>query len=112
MQVPRPRIRQGTQTAVVTPLELFFDLVFVFAMTQVTAFMAAELSLHGVVRGILVIMLLWWAWTGYAWLANVVSVEHGPSKLVILGAHVGDVRAGAVHPGGLRGCTGAGCADR
>ncbi len=110
MQVPRPRIRQGTQTAVVTPLELFFDLVFVFAMTQVTAFMAAELSLHGVVRGILVIMLLWWAWTGYAWLANVVSVEHGPSKLVILGAMSAMFvlalcipEAFADAPGGLRG---------
>jgi len=63
---------------------LFFDLVFVFALTQVTAFMADELSWHGIFRGVLVIMLLWWAWTGYAWLANVASAEERPIKLAIL----------------------------
>jgi low temperature requirement protein LtrA len=65
-------------------LELFFDLVFVFALTQVTAFMADELSWQGILRGALVIMLLWWAWTGYAWLANVASAEEPPIKLAIL----------------------------
>jgi len=59
-------------------------LVFVFALTQVTAFMADELSWLGIFRGVLVIMLLWWAWTGYAWLANVASAEERPIKLAIL----------------------------
>jgi low temperature requirement protein LtrA len=80
----RPLIRQEEQHATVTPLELFFDLVFVFALTQVTAFMAGELSWHGILRGALVLMLLWWAWTGYAWLANVASAEERPIKLAIL----------------------------
>jgi|SRR4051794_18642296 low temperature requirement protein LtrA len=78
-----PLIRQENE-ARVTPLELFFDLVFVFALTQVTAFMADELSWQGIFRGVLVIMLLWWAWTGYAWLANVSSAEERPIKLAIL----------------------------
>jgi low temperature requirement protein LtrA len=84
VQAGRPLIRQEEEHAVVTPLELFFDLVFVFALTQVTAFMADELSWHGILRGVLVLMLLWWAWTGYAWLANVASAEERPIKLAIL----------------------------
>jgi low temperature requirement protein LtrA len=79
-----PLIRQEEEHATVRPLELFFDLVFVFALTQVTAFMADELSWLGIFRGVLVIMLLWWAWTGYAWLANVASAEERPIKLAIL----------------------------
>ena len=77
-------MRQEEEHAIVTPLELFFDLVFVFALTQVTAFMADELSWHGILRGVLVLMLLWWAWTAYAWLANVASAEERPIKLAIL----------------------------
>jgi low temperature requirement protein LtrA len=77
-------MRQDQEQASVTPLELFFDLVFVFALTQVTAFMADELSWHGILRGALVMMLLWWAWTGYAWLASVASAEERPIKLVLL----------------------------
>jgi low temperature requirement protein LtrA len=79
-----PLIREEQEHATVTPLELFFDLVFVFALTQVTAFMADELSWQGILRGALVLMLLWWAWTGYAWLANVASAEELPVKLAIL----------------------------
>jgi low temperature requirement protein LtrA len=77
-------MRQDQEQATVAPLELFFDLVFVFALTQVTAFMADELSWHGILRGALVMMLLWWAWTGYAWLASVASAEERPIKLVLL----------------------------
>ena len=77
-------MRQDQEQASVTSLELFFDLVFVFALTQVTAFMADELSWHGILRGVLVTMLLWWAWTAYAWLANVVSAEERSIKLAIL----------------------------
>ena len=75
VQASRSRIRPDLQQAAVNPLELFFDLVFVFALTQVTAFMADNLGWHGLLRGVLVISLLWWAWTGYAWLANVASPE-------------------------------------
>ena len=56
-----PRSRRRPRVA---PLELFFDSGFVLALTQVTAFMADELSWQGILRGALVIMLLWWAWTG------------------------------------------------
>jgi low temperature requirement protein LtrA len=54
----------------VTPLELFFDLVFVFVITQVTGLLAADPTWSGVFRGMLVLAALWWAWTVYAWLMS------------------------------------------
>ena len=50
----------------VKPLELFFDLVFVFAFTQVTQLLASELSWAGVGQGVLLIAALWLAWQSYA----------------------------------------------
>ena len=84
VHAPRIKIRPDTEHATVSPLELFFDLVFVFALTQVTAFMAHDISWLTVLRGVLIIMLLWWAWTGYAWLANVASADENTMKLAIL----------------------------
>ena len=57
------------------PLELFFDLVFVLALTQCTALMAAEPTWEGLAKGVLVLGVLWWAWVGYAWLTSVVDPE-------------------------------------
>jgi low temperature requirement protein LtrA len=61
----------------VTPLELFFDLVFVYAITQVTLLMSDDPTWAGVGRGLLVLAALWWAWTGYAWLTNTLEPEEG-----------------------------------
>jgi low temperature requirement protein LtrA len=61
----------------VTPLELFFDLVLVFAITQVTNLMSSDPTWHGIGRGLLVLAALWWAWTGYAWLTNTLEPEEG-----------------------------------
>ncbi|WP_199223937.1 low temperature requirement protein A [Paraconexibacter algicola] len=66
----------------VTALELFFDLVFVFAFTQVTAAMAANPSAEGLARGMLVLGAVWWAWVGYAWLTNAIDPEEGVTRLV------------------------------
>jgi low temperature requirement protein LtrA len=67
----------------VTFLELFFDLVFVFAITQVTALMAKEADWAGVGQGMLVLAALWWAWAGYAWLTNRINPEEGAVRLVV-----------------------------
>ncbi len=67
----------------VTPLELFFDLVFVLALTQCTALMAEEPTWEGVVKGLLVLGVLWWAWVGYAWLTSVVDPEEGIVRIAI-----------------------------
>ena len=61
----------------VTPLELFFDLVFVYAITQVTLLMSDDPTWRGVGRGLLVLAALWWAWSGYAWLTNLLEPEEG-----------------------------------
>jgi low temperature requirement protein LtrA len=59
----------------VTPLELFFDLVFVFALTEVTTFLADDPTWHGLSRAILLLTALWWAWAGYAWLTNTIDAD-------------------------------------
>lgn len=61
----------------VTPLELFFDLVVVFAITQVTEFMSNDLTWRGLGRGLLILAAVWWLWTGYAWLTNALEPEEG-----------------------------------
>src|SRR3954469_14317820 len=70
----------------VTPLELFFDLVFVLAITQCTALMAAHPTWEGLGRGLVVLGLLWWAWVGYSWLTSVVDPEEGAVRLAIFAA--------------------------
>src|SRR4051812_48762794 len=67
----------------VTPLELFFDLVFVFAVTRVTALMAHDLSWASIGQGLLVLAALWWGWAAYAWLTNHVSGEDGRARVVV-----------------------------
>jgi low temperature requirement protein LtrA len=67
----------------VTPLELFFDLVFVLAITQCTALMAHEPTWEGLAKGMLVVGMLWWAWVGYSWLTSVVDPEEGGVRIAI-----------------------------
>jgi low temperature requirement protein LtrA len=67
----------------VTPLELFFDLVFVLAFTQCTALMAAEPTWSGLAKGLLVLGVLWWSWVGYAWLTSVIDPEADAVRLTI-----------------------------
>jgi low temperature requirement protein LtrA len=64
----------------VTPIELFFDLVFVYAITQVTTLMWEDLTWRGVGRGLLALAALWWGWTGYAWLTNMLEPEDGVAR--------------------------------
>jgi low temperature requirement protein LtrA len=59
----------------VTPLELFFDLVFVLAITQCTGLMSHDQTWSGLAQGLLILCVLWWAWVGYAWLTSVVDPE-------------------------------------
>jgi low temperature requirement protein LtrA len=70
----------------VTPLELFFDLVFVFGITQVTNLMSAHPTWEGVGQGLLVLAVLWWAWSGYAWLTNLLEPEEIAVRAGMVGA--------------------------
>lgn len=85
-----PRLRaELREVEKVKPLELFFDLVFVIGFTQCTALMAAQPDWSGIVRGVLVLAMLWWAWAGYAWLTSLIEPEEGPVRIVIFAAMAG-----------------------
>ena len=60
-----------------TSFEVFFDLVFVFAITRVSSFIAPSLSPVTLTRGLLLLLLLWWSWTAYAWLGNQARADQG-----------------------------------
>jgi low temperature requirement protein LtrA len=76
-------MREGER---VTPLELFFDLVFVLALTQCTALMYHHPTWEGLAQGMLVLGVLWWSWTGYAWLTSVVDPEEGAVRIAMFAA--------------------------
>jgi low temperature requirement protein LtrA len=78
-----PELEHGDEHQV-TPLELLFDLVFVFAITQVTSLLAHDPTWGGVFRGMLVLAALWWAWSVYAWLTSAIDVDEGGVRLVVL----------------------------
>jgi low temperature requirement protein LtrA len=90
------------QTERVTPLELFFDLVFVLALTQCTALMAADPTWTGLARGLLVLGVLWWSWVGYAWLTSVVDPEEGAVRLSMFAAMAALLVAALCVPGAFR----------
>ena len=83
----------------VTPRELFFDLVFVFAFTQVTTLLAHDPTFAGIGRGVLVIAALWWPWTAYAWLTNTVDPEEGFVGAALLAALIAMFVAALAVPG-------------
>jgi low temperature requirement protein LtrA len=84
------RVREGDWQAEheqrVTPLELFFDLVVVFSITQVTTFLSHSPTWGGLMRALLLLGMLWWAWSAYAWLTNTVDPEEGAVRLAVLAA--------------------------
>ena len=88
----RQRLRLGAtlrQEDRVLPLELFFDLVFVLAITQCTTLMSHNTTWQGLGQGVLVLALLWWSWVGYAWLTSVVDPEEGGVRLALFAAMAG-----------------------
>jgi low temperature requirement protein LtrA len=76
-------MREGER---VTSLELFFDLTFVLALTQCTTLIAHSPTWDGLLKGLLVLGVLWWSWVGYAWLTSVVDPEEGTVRLAMFAA--------------------------
>ncbi len=64
-------------------LELFFDLVFVFAFTQVTSLILEDSSPAGFARAALVLAMIWWAWSAYTWLTNAIDIENAATRLIV-----------------------------
>ena len=98
----RPRDHAGTEERV-TPLELFFDLIFVFALTQVTGLVSAQPTWAGLAKGTLVLAILWWAWAAYAWLTNTINPEEGFVRLAMFGAMAAMFVASLAVPGAFDG---------
>ena len=70
----------------VTPLELFFDLVFVFAITEVSSFVSDDATWTHLLQGLAILGVLWWAWVSYAWLGNTAASDDGAIRVVLLSA--------------------------
>ncbi|MFM9878122.1 MAG: low temperature requirement protein A [Rhodoglobus sp.] len=84
--VPRPKVSDEGHR--VTTFELLFDLVFVFAFTQVTGFMTDAHSAVGVLQAMIILNMLWLSWSSYAWLANRIHVDEGAVRLGMCGAMI------------------------
>jgi low temperature requirement protein LtrA len=69
----------------VSTLELFFDLVFVFTITQLTAVLVREPNGRGVAQAFLILGVVWWMYGGYAWLTNAVAPQGATRRLLLLG---------------------------
>jgi low temperature requirement protein LtrA len=86
------RLRLGAafrQEDRVLPLELFFYLVFVLAITQCTTLMSRDPTWGGLGEGVLILALLWWSWVGYAWLTSVFDPEEGGIRIALFAAMAG-----------------------
>ena len=82
----------------VTFVELFFDLIFVFALSGITRLLAHELTWVGLARSALVFWLIWWAWTQFTWALNRTNTERAIVRVIILAATgIAFIMATAVH---------------
>ena len=83
----------------VTPLELFFDLVFALSLTQCTTLIAHQPTWEGLLKGTLVLGMLWWSWVGYAWLTSVLDPQEGSVRLMMFAAMAAFLIASLCVPG-------------
>jgi low temperature requirement protein LtrA len=82
----------------VTPLELFLDLVFVLAITQVTGYVAADPTWARLFEGLAILTVVWWVWSAYAWLGNTAQSDEGLVRVVLLAAAAGMLAASLAVP--------------
>src|SRR4051794_39864634 len=94
-----PAGEEGEQR--VTNLELFFDLVFVFAITQVTGLMADDPTWTGLAEGMLILTALWQAWVAYAWLTNAIDPDEDSARITVFAAMAAMLVCGLAVPGAL-----------
>jgi low temperature requirement protein LtrA len=85
--VAQPETRSETERRT-SYSELFFDLVFVYAITQVTTLLLADASVEGFLRAALILFLIYWAWGGYAWMTNAIDIGSTGVRLAFLAGTV------------------------
>ncbi|MGH2587887.1 MAG: low temperature requirement protein A, partial [Dehalococcoidia bacterium] len=69
----------------VTTVELFFDLVYVFAVTRLSHLLLEHLTLHGAVQTLMLLLAVWWAWVYTAWATNWLDPEQPAVRLMLVG---------------------------
>jgi low temperature requirement protein LtrA len=89
----------------VTTLELFFDLVFAFTLTQLASLLASGFTGAGLARVLLIFGLLWWMYEGYAWLTNARPPVHTAERLLLLVGMAGFLTIGLAIPDGFGGAS-------
>ena len=95
----RPRGEGAEQQT--TAVELFFDLVFVFAITRLSQLVLDDLTIHGLVRAALLLLVLWWAWINTTWLTNWLEPESTEVRLLLMGGAMCALLAAAAIPQAL-----------
>ncbi|MFC0503948.1 low temperature requirement protein A [Micromonospora costi] len=102
MRLFRSRYEQTAETHRTTTFEIFFDLVFVFALTRIVEFMAHPATAVTMGRGLLLFLLLWYSWSAYAWLGNEVRADVGLIRTGTLAAMAAMFVAALVIPNAWR----------
>lgn len=92
----RPR---GGGAARVTFFELFFDLVFVFAVTQLSHLLLEHLTVRGAAETLLLLLAVWWAWMYTCWTTNWFDPDHPAVRLMLVGVMVAGLFMAAMLPG-------------
>ena len=82
-RVSHLRVRRGHEHSRVTYVELFYDLVFVFAVTQLSHGLLAHLTPLGALQTALLMIAVWWAWIDTAWITNWLDPERAPVRLLL-----------------------------
>ena len=80
---------EAADTDRVTTLELFFDLVFVFTITQLTAVLDHAPTPRSLCQVMLMLGVIWWMYGGYAWMTNAVAADTAARRLLLLGGMAG-----------------------
>lgn len=89
---------RGNDSGSVGKLELFFDLVFVYAMSQVTELILTDVFWRGFGRGALALLAVWWAWVCFAWLTNTFTTTRVPNRLLVIAAMAAMLLAASALP--------------
>lgn len=83
----------------VSPLELFFDLVFVFAVTQLSHYLLAHHTIAGALQTLVMFMAVWWAWIFTAWATNWLDPDRAPVRVALLAVMLCSMLLSSAIPG-------------
>jgi Bacterial low temperature requirement A protein (LtrA) len=97
--VPRGLLQDHSGEQRVTNIELFFDLVYVFAVTQMSHHLLAGPDLEGAVQTALLLALVWWAWVYTTWATNWLDARQIPVRLMLIVLMVVSLVPSAALPG-------------